>query len=578
MSKKKGIILGAGTYGEVFLTYLTESGFNIVGFFDDNQDNIGKAINGVTILGSFNDLLTKESLKEIDQVFCPIGNNDIRTSYLDQLKKYGYETPNYIHSSVILNNDVIIGNGVYLLPGVIVMPHTIIEDFTIVSMGSRIAHHTLLKKGVFVSTGVNVGANIIINEKAFLGISSTIMTGVEQVGKNSIVGCGAVVIKNVLENHIVAGVPAKKLREREIGKNYSNYERKKEKGSLIVITKKEEWKSTLKEIGGFDFYHTYDYHAIEEKEKNNKNAILLKYTEDKIIIAIPLLVRKIHNTDYFDATSVYGYAGPISKGITPEFNNSNFQKKILQYFKENNFISVFSRLNPYILDQNKILFNIGDISAQGQVVNINLKNSIEKQRFGFQSRLKTHINKAKRHCSVRKASDDNDIQDFIDIYHGNMKRVNAKKSYYFSKEYFKSMATSEDFKSETLLAIDNESGETIAACQFIITNSIVQYHLSGTKNDFLHLTPTKLLINEMRLKATQKGLIYFNLGGGLGGRDDDTLFRFKSSYSKDFKTFNLWKLIIDPKVYKDLVIKKGINKNSNFFPLYRCLDDINIEK
>ncbi|MDD7885839.1 NeuD/PglB/VioB family sugar acetyltransferase [Flavivirga sp. 57AJ16] len=583
MQKKNGIILGSGTYGEVFLTYLTEAGHNIIGFFDGNLNNIGKEIHGVKVLGSFNDLLTPEFKNKIDEVFCPIGNNDIRTSYLSQLNDYGYKTPNFIHSSVILNKDVVLGKGVYLLPGVIIMPHTSIEDFVIISMGSKIAHHTILENGVFVSTGVNVGANIVLKSKSFLGISSTIMTGVEVIGENSVIGCGAVVIKNVEDNIIVAGVPAKKLRDLDVEKHYnSGYQINKPKlkqqvsneCSLEEVYEKNKWDSILHDIGKYDFYHTYDYHALSKSK--NETPVLLKYVENDIIIGIPLLIRSIANTNYKDATSVYGYAGPISKGLPANFDNSNFQKKITEYFA-NNFISVFSRLNPYIPKQCSILSNIGTICPQGNVVNIDLMLDTDLQRRNFRRRLKTHINRARRLCSVKKATTNKDLQDFIDIYYENMNRVSAKESYYFDKAYFENMNNSDSFDSQILLAIDNNTGKTIAASQFIITNSIVQYHLSGTKKDFLHLTPTKLLIDEMRLIASEKGLVCFNLGGGLGGRDNDSLFDFKASFSKDFKQFNLWKWIIDEKVYGELVLQRGRkNKENNYFPLYRSPDDINI--
>jgi len=62
------------------------------------------------------------------------------------------------------------------------------------------------------------------------------------------------------------------------------------------------------------------------------------------------------------------------------------------------------------------------------------------------------------------------------------------------------------------------------------TNNIIQYHISGTKNDHLNLSPIRLLIDEMRLRGTAENYRYFNLGGGLGNNEDE-LFRFKSSFS-----------------------------------------------
>ena len=51
---------------------------------------------------------------------------------------------------------------------------------------------------------------IIIEDNVHIGTNATIMPGVH-IGKNSIVGCGAVVTHDVPDNTIVGGVPARKI-------------------------------------------------------------------------------------------------------------------------------------------------------------------------------------------------------------------------------------------------------------------------------------------------------------------------------------------------------------------------------
>lgn len=343
--------------------------------------------------------------------------------------------------------------------------------------------------------------------------------------------------------------------------------------TIEVISNQAEWNHLLEEVGNYDCYHTFDYHELSKTE--DETPILIKYMEGDIIIALPLLMRDIAGTHYKDATSVYGYAGPVSKNLPLDYDNKTFKETLKAYFLKNNYVTLFSRLNPFISSQDMILNDLGHLTNQGKVVNINIQEDIDLQRQHYQSRLKTHINKARRSCTLEEATTEQDIQEFMAIYYENMDRVNAKKFYYFNTMYFQKMVASNNFESIILMAKENKTGQTIGASQFITVNGIVHYHLSGTKHEFLHLMPTKLLIDEMRLIAAQRGYQFFNLGGGLGGNIEDSLFKFKASFSKDFKDFNLWKWIVNKTVYNELVTKKGIASETDYFPKYRALNDLN---
>ena len=108
--------------------------------------------------------------------------------------------------------------------------------------------------------------------------------------------------------------------------------------SFEVITSQPDWFNFLKEVESFDFYHTYHYHSISKLD--NETPVLLKYVENDIRIGLPLLVRNIPNTKYKDATSVYGYSGPVSNILLNQnFDNSKLKNLLVEYFKENNFVS-----------------------------------------------------------------------------------------------------------------------------------------------------------------------------------------------------------------------------------------------
>lgn len=205
----KSIIIGAGKYGEVYLSYLQEAGINVVGFLDDDPIAADKRFGGLPVLGPTSILSTLKEEYGITSVYCPLGNNRLRVKFLKLANSLGYDTPCYIHPSVIISPNVEVGKGVYILLGTQVMPYTKIEDYVMISMNVNVAHHNILKTGTFLSTGCNFGASIVAEENTYCGIGSTIMTGLHRLGKDCLIGAGAVVIKDVPDGAIMAGVPAK---------------------------------------------------------------------------------------------------------------------------------------------------------------------------------------------------------------------------------------------------------------------------------------------------------------------------------------------------------------------------------
>ena len=95
--------------------------------------------------------------------------------------------------------------------------------------------------------------------------------------------------------------------------------------------------------------------------------------------------------------------------------------------------------------------------------------------------------------------------------------------------------------------------------------------MSGRDEDYLNHYPIKLLIDEMRIIATNENNYFFNLGGGVANKED-SLFYFKSAFSDDLKDFNIWKVIVNKEIYDQLTLKKNVEPESNYFPLYRSLD------
>lgn len=212
----KSVIIGAGTYGEVYASYLAEAGVDLAGFLDDNEALWGRTVRGLPVLGGLERLEALRAEQEVEAVYCPIGTNRVRVRILERARALGFRTPNYLHPSVQVGPDVAIApEGVYVLAGTVIMPHVAIERDVMISCGSNIIHHTRLAQGTFVSNGVNLGANVQTGPCAYIGMGATVMTGVRTLGADCLIGAGAAVVRDVPDRAVVAGVPARVLRYKE---------------------------------------------------------------------------------------------------------------------------------------------------------------------------------------------------------------------------------------------------------------------------------------------------------------------------------------------------------------------------
>lgn len=132
-----------------------------------------------------------------------IGHDGFGYSIDDQGKKY----------MVKHFGGVTIGDDVFIGPNVVIDRGTI--DNTLINSGSKIdglcfiAHNVKMGNGCTLITGSKLYGSVILGENVY--IASSIIRNQCKIGGNSIVGMGSVVTKDVKENTIVIGNPAKEF-------------------------------------------------------------------------------------------------------------------------------------------------------------------------------------------------------------------------------------------------------------------------------------------------------------------------------------------------------------------------------
>lgn len=91
---------------------------------------------------------------------------------------------------------------------------TVLEDYVKTDNLCHIAHNDHIGRGAMLTAGVVIAGSVSVGENVWLAPGSVLNNAIT-VGNNSYFGLGTVAIKDVPENKVVVGVPARILHERE---------------------------------------------------------------------------------------------------------------------------------------------------------------------------------------------------------------------------------------------------------------------------------------------------------------------------------------------------------------------------
>lgn len=106
--------------------------------------------------------------------------------------------------------------GVIVCAGVRFTNNIQVGDFCIFNQNATIAHDVIIGDFVHVAPGSNISGNVHIGTGCWIGAGAVINQGTAsaklQIGVDTVIGSGAVVIKPCEFNAIYAGVPAKRIK------------------------------------------------------------------------------------------------------------------------------------------------------------------------------------------------------------------------------------------------------------------------------------------------------------------------------------------------------------------------------
>jgi sugar O-acyltransferase (sialic acid O-acetyltransferase NeuD family) len=211
------LIIGAKGFAKEVLEVLHQNNqIENIAFYDDISKDLPKLMyNEFSILNSKAEAELFFKQKE-DKFTLGTGNPILRNKMYLKFTKIGGSITSSISPFVKIGHyGTKIGEGCNIMTGTIITNDVLIGKGVLINLNCTIGHDTIIEDFVELSPGVNISGNCYIGKHTNIGTNAIILPQIK-IGSNVIIGAGSVVNKDIPDNSVVVGVPAKIIKQNNI--------------------------------------------------------------------------------------------------------------------------------------------------------------------------------------------------------------------------------------------------------------------------------------------------------------------------------------------------------------------------
>ncbi len=206
------VIVGAGGFGRevAWLARSLPEAWDLVGFIDDNETVQGTVISGLSVLGR----LSETERYANAHLVVAVGSPRIRKKIVERLAELGKtQFAILIHPSAHINRFSSIGPGSIVTAGTFVSDQTTLGCHCILNTTSAIGHDSTIGDFSTIAGHVDICGNVSLGTGVELGAGCVVVPGTK-IGEGSLCCAGSVVANEVAQNAVVAGNPARRIKDR----------------------------------------------------------------------------------------------------------------------------------------------------------------------------------------------------------------------------------------------------------------------------------------------------------------------------------------------------------------------------
>lgn len=325
---------------------------------------------------------------------------------------------------------------------------------------------------------------------------------------------------------------------------------------ILTLKESSEWIECLAKLPPEqqDVYFTPDYHQLYEANGDGKATCFVFKREEHIAI-YPFLINRINdfgyrlNNYYYDINSAYGYGG-----VATSCNSASFIREFYvawnKWCGEHRIVSEFVRFHPIICNH-QFSNSYYDINHDRETVYLDITQGIDQiWKNSYSSKCRNMIRKAQKQDYIVDTSiDNNNTNAFESVYYGTMDRLKADNYYLFSEEYFRLLFTNP--KHTKIVTIKKDS-ITIASMLMLVYGIYAHYHLSGRNISSSDNSVNNYILDIAIKYAQGLGCKIMHFGGGRTREVDDSLLKFKKSFSSTHSSFFIGTKVHLPEVYNEI--------------------------